>query len=166
MERQLNYKKVNRKENGMNKVLLIGRFVRDPELKALDSGTLCCNFTLAVERKFKSKNQADADFINCCAFTKTAEFIGKYFEKGKLINVTGRMQTRSWKDSEGNNRYSTEVMVDEASFVPGSNSGSGGSDGSSNKKRNDEKQNGNNSDNGDNEGFEGFEDYGDTDLPF
>ena len=102
----------------LNKVILIGRFTRDPELRSTPQGTSTCSFSLAVDRNYQSASgERQADFINCVAWRQTAEFISKYFQKGNMICVEGSIQTRSWKDNEGNNRYATEVVVDRSYFV-------------------------------------------------
>ena len=98
----------------LNKVILGGRLTNDVELKTTPQGTAVCTFSVAVNRKGK---EAQADFINCQAWRQTAEFISKFFKKGSPICVTGSIQVRSWKDQQGNNRYATEVNVDEAYFV-------------------------------------------------
>ena len=98
----------------MNKVILMGRLTKDPEIRYTQNNTPVCNFTLAVNRRF---NADEADFINCQAWQKTAEFISKYFQKGSMIAVVGRIQTRTWEDNEGKKRYITEVIVDEAYFT-------------------------------------------------
>jgi single-strand DNA-binding protein len=99
----------------MNKVILMGRLTKDPEIRYTQNNTPVCNFTLAVDRRFSKDKQAD--FINCQAWQKTAEFISKYFQKGSMIAVVGRIQTRTWEDNEGKKRYITEVIVDEAYFT-------------------------------------------------
>lgn len=102
----------------LNKVILIGRFTRDPELRSTPQGTSTCSFSLAVDRNYQSASgERQADFINCVAWRQTAEFISKYFQKGNAICVEGSIQTRSWKDNDGNNRYATEVVVDRSYFV-------------------------------------------------
>ncbi len=106
----------------LNKVVLCGRLTADPELKQTQSGIAVVTFTLAVNRRFQSRtadqSQAQqADFISVVAWRQTAEFISKYFKKGSALCVTGSLQTRSWQDQQGNRRYSTEVVVDEAMFV-------------------------------------------------
>lgn len=99
----------------MNKVILIGRLTKDPEIRYTQNNTPVCNFTLAVDRRFSKDKQAD--FISCQAWQKTAEFISKYFQKGSMIAVVGSIQTRTWEDSEGKKRYITEVIADEAYFT-------------------------------------------------
>lgn len=100
----------------LNKVILGGKLTADAELKSTNSGTSVTQFTIAVNRRGKDGEQS-ADFITCVAWKGTAEFITRYFRKGSSICVVGRIQTRSWKDQDGNNRYATEVVVDEAMFV-------------------------------------------------
>lgn len=102
----------------MNKVILIGNLTRDPEKRTTAQGTSVTTFTLAVNRKFKNDDGTyDADFINCVAWRQTADFIAQYFQKGSRIAVTGTIQTRSYQDKNGNSRYATEVIVDEAEFT-------------------------------------------------
>lgn len=102
----------------MNKVILIGRLTRDPELRYTPSNLPVCRITLAVDRRFKSDNQQQtADFINCIAWRSTAEFISKYFSKGSRIAIVGRIETSTWEDQEGKKRYSTDVVIDEVEFV-------------------------------------------------
>ena len=101
----------------LNKVVLCGRLTSDVELKATPSGVNVCSFTLAVNRRFSKEGEQSADFITCQAWRQTAEFISRYFKKGSSLCITGSIQTRSWKDQQGNNRYATEVVADEAMFV-------------------------------------------------
>jgi single-strand DNA-binding protein len=98
-----------------NKVILGGRLTAEPELRQTTSGTFVTSFSIAVNRRMSKTNEVD--FINCQAWGSTAEFICKFFRKGSSICVTGQIQVRSWKDNQGNNRYATEVVVDEANFV-------------------------------------------------
>ena len=105
----------------LNKVVLCGRLTATPELKQTTSGISVCNFTLAVNRRFAKENEPKADFINVIAWRQTAEFKTKYFDKGNSICIVGSIQTRSWKDDKGNNRYATYVIADEAMFVDGKN---------------------------------------------
>lgn len=101
----------------MNKVILVGRLTKNPELKNLNETTVT-NFTIAVNRNFKNKDgQYETDFINCIAFHGTGEFINKYFLKGQMIAVSGRIQTRNYEDKDGNKRFVTEVVVDGAEFA-------------------------------------------------
>jgi len=101
----------------MNKVVLIGRLTKDPELRYTPSNnTSVCQFTVAVDRRFKSEGQPQADFIQIVAWRQTAEFVAKYFTKGSRIAITGSIQTRTWDDNSGNRRYITEVVADEVEF--------------------------------------------------
>ena len=97
----------------LNKVVLSGRLTSKPELKVTPSGINVCSFSIAIKRR----GAEESDFVNCQAWRKTAEFISQYFDKGSAICVTGSIQTRSWNDNNGNKRYATEVVVDEAMFV-------------------------------------------------
>jgi single-strand DNA-binding protein len=103
----------------LNKVILGGRITSDPELKTTPSGVAVTSFSLAVNRRFKSEGQteAQADFITVVAWRQTAEFITRYFRKGSSLCIVGSIQTRSWTDPQGNKRYATEVVADEAMFV-------------------------------------------------
>lgn len=106
----------------MNKWCGVGRLTKDPEIKMTSNQTKFCQFTLAVDRRFKDANgQRQADFINCLAWRQTAEFIVKYFKKGNKIGVVGSIQTRSYDDQNGQKRFITEVVVDEAEFVESTN---------------------------------------------
>ena len=105
----------------LNKVVLAGRLTADVELKTTANGTSVCSFTLAVNRRFQKEGQQQADFISCTAWSKTAEFIKRYFSKGSALCIAGNIQTRNWEDNNGQKRYSTEVVVDEAFFVEGKN---------------------------------------------
>ena len=110
----------------MNKVIIICRFTRDPEIKYStgENATATARFSLAVNRRFKNKEgNYDADFINCVAFGKTAEFIEKYFTKGMAIGITGRIQTGSYTNKEGQKVYTTDVVVEESEFVESKNKG-------------------------------------------
>ena len=101
----------------LNKVILCGRLTADVELKQTTNGLAVCTFDLAINRKGAKEQEQKADFIKCVAWRQTAEFISKYFKKGNSLCITGSIQTRSWKDSNGNNRYATEIVADEAMFV-------------------------------------------------
>ena len=105
----------------MNLVVLKGRLTANPELKQTQSGTAVTSFNIAVDRKTKD---APCDFITIVAWRSQAEFVCKYFKKGKPILVCGQLQTRSWTDKHGNKRISTEVVADEVSFVAPSGNGS------------------------------------------
>ena len=101
-----------------NKVILIGNLTADPELKQTASGISACTFSIAVNRRYKDQNgNTECDFINIVAWRERAEFVTRYFTKGKPILVCGQIQTRNWTDSNGQKRYATEVIADEVSFV-------------------------------------------------
>ncbi len=106
-----------------NKVILVGNLTADPELKQTTQGTSVCTFTIAVNRK-AAKN-GECDFISIQVWRQTAEFVAKYFKKGNPILVCGQLQTRTWTDSQGNKRYTTEVVADEVSFVGSKESSTG-----------------------------------------
>ena len=107
----------------MNKAILLGRLVKDPELRYTQSGTAVATFTLAVDRRFqKQGEERQADFINCVAWQKTAEFVANYFTKGKLMALSGSIQVRTWEDNEGTKRYATEVIADDVEFAESKNS--------------------------------------------
>lgn len=122
----------------MNKIILIGRLTKDPELRYTQSGTAVVSFNLAVDRRFTNQNgEREADFINCVAWNKTAEFISEYFHKGKQIAVEGRLQVRSYDGNDGQRHWVTEVVAEQVEFVGskghGNNqndSGTGNTDGS------------------------------------
>ena len=106
-----------------NKVILIGNMTSDPELKQTTSGISVCSFSIAINRKFAKEGEQTCDFITIQTWRQTAEFVSKYFKKGKPILVCGQLQQRTWTDNQGNKRYATEVVADEVSFV-GSNESS------------------------------------------
>ena len=102
----------------MNKAILVGRLTADPELKSTPNGVNVCSFSVAVDRRFvRAGEERKADFINCVAWRQTAEFISRFFSKGRMIGLVGSIQTRTYNDREGNKRYATEVVVDEAYFT-------------------------------------------------
>lgn len=102
----------------LNKVILMGRFTRDPELRSTPQGVSTCSFSLAVDRNFiRQGEERKADFINCVAWRQTAEFISKYFKKGSMVALEGSIQTRSWDDNEGKKRYATDVVVHQVYFA-------------------------------------------------
>ena len=102
----------------MNKVILMGRVVRDAEIRYSQGASSTCiaRYTLAVDRKFKQEGQPNADFINCIAFGKLGEFAEKYLHKGVKIAVTGRIQTGSYTNKDGQKVYTTDVVVEEQEF--------------------------------------------------
>jgi single-strand DNA-binding protein len=102
----------------MNKVVLVGRLTKDPELKfAQGTGTAVTTFTIAVNRRFKREGQPDADFIPVVVFGKQAENTANYMSKGKLLSVSGNIQTRNYEAKDGTRRYVTEVVADEVDFL-------------------------------------------------
>lgn len=107
----------------MNKVILMGRLTRSPEVRYSQGAepVAVARYTLAVNRRFKRKDEPEADFIPCVALGKSGEFAEKYFRKGQLVAVTGRLQVRSW-DKDGERRYATEVIIEEQHFAEGKNS--------------------------------------------
>ena len=101
----------------LNKIIIMGRLTRDPELRRTASSTAVAGFTLAVDRDFKSQNgEQSTDFIDVVAWRNTAEFVSKYFTKGRMAVVEGRLQIRDWKDKDGNNRRSAEVVAENVYF--------------------------------------------------
>lgn len=100
-----------------NKVILIGNLCADPELKTTPNGVSVTSFSIAVGRRKVKDQEPQTDFINIVAWRGTAEFICKYFQKGKSILIVGSLQSRSWTDQNGQKRYVTEVVADEAQFV-------------------------------------------------
>lgn len=113
----------------MNKVILMGRLTRDPDVKytAGDNPMAIARYTLAVDRRFKRENEATADFISCVAFGKAAEFVERYFRQGIRIVVSGRIQTGSYTNRDGNKVYTTDVVVEEQEFAESKNNAAGNS---------------------------------------
>ena len=106
----------------MNRVVLVGRLTRDPEMRTTSSGISQTRFTIAVNRRTAGQNgQREADFINCVAWRGTAETIAKYLKKGREIAVEGRLQTGSYDAQDGTKRYTTDVVVDNFTFIGGGN---------------------------------------------
>ena len=106
----------------MNKVLLTGRLAKEPELRYTQSGTAVATFTLAVNRRFTNQNgEREADFINCVAWQKSAEFVANYFRKGQEMALEGRLQVRTYDGNDGQRRWVTEVVADQIEFVGGKN---------------------------------------------
>ncbi len=109
----------------LNKVVLMGRLTRDPELRYTPSNVAVATFSLAVDRNYaRAGEQRQTDFINIVAWRTTAEFVAKYFTKGQLVALCGKLQTRTWDDAEGKKRYVTEVVADEVFFAEGKRDGS------------------------------------------
>ncbi|MBQ8044119.1 MAG: single-stranded DNA-binding protein [Clostridia bacterium] len=102
----------------MNKVILMGRLTKDVEVRYTQTNnTMVAQFTLAVNRRFAKEGEQQADFINIVAWSKTAEFVSKYYKKGQQVAVVGRIQTRTWEDEQGQKRYVTEVIAEETYFA-------------------------------------------------
>jgi len=143
----------------MNKVLLIGRLAKDVELRYTQSGTAVASFTLAVNRKFSNQNgEHEADFVNCVAWQRTAEFVANYFKKGQQMALEGRLQVRSYDGNDGQRRWVTEVVADQVEFV-----GSKQENGQQSQPNNNANNNANN-----NSGLGLGEEivFDDNDLPF
>ena len=102
----------------MNRVVLVGRLTKDPELRYTPNGVAVCTFTLAVNRPFTNQQgERDVDFINCVTWRKTAENLANYQRKGNLIGIDGRIQTRSYEGDDGKRRYITEVIAESVQFL-------------------------------------------------
>lgn len=100
----------------LNHVILQGRLTKDPELRKTQNGISVTNFTLAVDRDFKSNGQKETDFINCSAWRQTAEFLSRFFGKGRMVLLEGRIEVRSYQDKEGNKRTAWDVVADRVYF--------------------------------------------------
>lgn len=113
----------------MNKVILMGRLTRDPEVRYSQGAEpmAIARFSLAVNKRFKRQGESDADFIPCVAFGKQGEFAERYFKKGQMVSVVGRLQVRNWEDNEGKKRTTTEVVVEEQYFAESKASQTGAS---------------------------------------
>lgn len=110
----------------LNHITLMGRLVRDPELRHTGSGTAVASFTLAVDRDYKSQDGArETDFVDIVAWRSSAEFVSKYFTKGRMAVVSGRLQIRNWTDNDGNKRRSAEVVADSVYFGDSKREGTG-----------------------------------------
>lgn len=143
----------------MNKVQLVGRLTRDPEIRYSqgENATATARFSVAVNRRFKNaEGNYDADFINCVAFGKSAEFVEKYFKKGMAIGLTGRIQTGSYTNKDGQKVYTTDVVVEETEFVESKGASSTGNSNVSRPTPNATS----------NDGFMDIPDDGDEELPF
>jgi len=112
----------------LNKIFIMGRLARDPELRRTQSGTPVASFRLAVDRDFKDKNTGErvTDWIDVVAWRQTAEFVSRYFTKGRMAVVEGRLQMRDWTDKDGNKRTSAEVVADNVYFGDSKRDGDGG----------------------------------------
>ena len=104
----------------LNTITIMGRMVRDPEIRQTGNGTSVCNFSLAVDRDYTDQNgDRETDFIDCVVWAHTADFVSKYFGKGDLMAVSGRLQLREWEDNDGNRRRAAEIKVDNVYFGGG-----------------------------------------------
>ena len=144
----------------MNKIMLIGRLTKDPELRYTQSGTAVASFTLAVDRRVSNQNgERETDFINCVAWNKSAEFVANYFHKGKQMALEGRLQVRSYDGNDGQRRWVTEVVAEQIEFVGSKSDNAGG-----NNRQ--DYQNNNNASAGSNLGLGEEIVFDDNDLPF
>ena len=112
----------------LNKIFIMGRLTRDPELRRTQTGTPVASFSLAVDRDFKDKSTGErtTDFIDVVAWRQTGEFVSRYFTKGRMAVVEGRLQIRDWTDKDGNKRRSAEVVADQVYFGDSKRDGDGG----------------------------------------
>lgn len=145
----------------MNSVNLTGRFTRDPEVRYTDGGSSIARFSVACDRRYKQEGGPTADFISCVAFGKTAEFIEKYFRKGMKIEISGRIQTGSYTNQEGNKVYTTDVVAEQVGFAESraASQGTQGSNGNTNDSTGGFGQE-------DEDGFMNIPDGIDEELPF
>ena len=111
----------------LNHIVIMGRLTRDPELRQIGSGVSVANFSVAVDRDFSKGEEKETDFIDCVAWRHTGEFVSKYFTKGRMIVVSGRLQIRSWTDKDGNKRRTAEVVADNCYFGDSKRDSEGGS---------------------------------------
>ena len=110
----------------MNKIILMGRLTRDPEMRSSGNTTIC-RYSIAVDRRFKRDGEPDADFFNCTVFGKSAEFAEKYFRQGTKLLITGRIQSDNYTNKDGQKVYSWQVLVDEQEFAESKNAAAAGS---------------------------------------
>ncbi|WP_239709386.1 MULTISPECIES: single-stranded DNA-binding protein [unclassified Mammaliicoccus] len=162
----------------INRTVLVGRLVRDPEYRTTPSGVQVATFTLAVNRTFTNQQgEREADYINCVVFRKTAENVNQYLSKGKLAGVDGRLQSRSYENKEGQKVFVTEVVCDNVQFLEPKDSQNGSNsyqNGTSYQKGNNYTQNNQNVQQGQNKAkydqqnnpFNNGSDFNDDDLPF
>lgn len=115
----------------LNHIVIMGRLARDPELRRTGSGIAVASFTVGVERDFAQDGTKEVDWIDCVAWRQTGEFVSRYFRKGNMIVVKGRLQIRSWTDKEGNKRKTAEVVADNCYFGGGKKDSEGGSNNNS-----------------------------------
>ena len=107
----------------LNHITIMGRLTRDAELRRTGNGTAVASFTVAVDRDYSQNGQEETDFIDCVAWRGTGEFVSRYFAKGSMIVVSGRLQIRTWTDKDGNKRKAAEVVADEIYFGEGKRDG-------------------------------------------
>lgn len=120
----------------MNKVILMGRLTRDPETRTTTGGTSVCSFSIAVDRSYvKQGEERQADFFNCVAWSKTGEFVSKYFTKGNKILIEGELQNNNYEDNNGVKHYTVNVNVGKIYFVESKNDGSGGGNNTNTSKQ-------------------------------
>lgn len=162
----------------INRTVLVGRLVRDPEYRTTPSGVQVATFTLAVNRTFTNQQgERDCDFINCVVFRKTAESVNQYLSKGKLAGIDGRLQSRSYDNKEGQKVFVTEVVCDNVQFLEPKDSQNGSNsyqNGTSYQKGNNYTQNNQNVQQGQNKAkydqqnnpFNNGSNFNDDDLPF
>lgn len=143
----------------MNKVILMGRLTRDPEVRYSqgEKATAVARFTLAVDRRFKREGDQNADFINCISFGKSAEFAEKYFHQGMKVTICGRIQTGSYTNKDGNKVYTTDVVIEEQEFAESKKASENNSSGGGHRQDSPDP-------NGD--GFMNIPDGIDEELPF
>ena len=110
----------------LNHITIMGRLTRDPEMRRTGNNIAVASFTVAVDRDFGQNGQKETDFIDCVAWRQTGEFVSKYFSKGSMIVVSGRLQIRSWTDTEGNKRKTAEVVADNCYFGSSKKDSDGG----------------------------------------
>ena len=149
----------------LNKIVIMGRLTRDPELRRTQSGTAVTSFSIACDRDFKSQSgEKETDFIDVVAWRGTAEFVSKYFSKGRMAVVEGRLQLRDWKDKEGNKRRSAEILVSSVYFGDSKPKDDGSAGGKAKAEKDDDFQ----LPEGFGTGGDGFADLADDDgdLPF
>ncbi len=115
----------------LNHIVVMGRLTRDPELRRTGSGVAVASFSLAIDRDFSNKEsgEKETDFVDCVAWRQTGEFVSKYFTKGRMAVVSGRLQVRSWTDKEGNKRRTSEIVADNVYFGDSKKDDSGNSNG-------------------------------------
>lgn len=106
-----------RKGRLMNKVIIMGRLTRDPEISSSTNGTTFARYSVAVDRRFKREGDPDADFFNCTSFGKQAEFVERYLKKGTKVVVTGRLQNNNYTQKDGSKVYSVQIMVEDVEFA-------------------------------------------------